>query len=333
MEKKTTQRIIGILVVIALVIILLPLLFGKNELVTQAAIVKAPPFPEQQKTEVTPSTDDTAQPVAQADANNAANATPVPQADTQSAQQTTANADPSQPEATSNADAGQPVAQGIASASSDPVDPSVVKQVNDKDAANAAQESMDITPAVAAEVNGTTPPAADHPATTDKAATPSPQAQNDSAINPADQNEQAGKMQTTENNSPARPDAQPKEQHAGKVRPEKSASVQKNAEKPAILTDSSKRSHKSLVKLKTTAWVVQMGSFKDKSNARRLADKLRAAGFKAFTHEVKSAKGNESTRVWVGPEYRQASAAKLSTQIEEQFKMRGILVTFKPLEL
>jgi DedD protein len=332
MEKKTTQRIIGILVVIALVIILLPLLFGKNELVTQAAVVKAPPFPEQQKTEVTPSTDDAAQPVAQADANNAANETPVPQADTQSAQQSTANADPSQPAATPNADTDQPAAQSIASASSEPVDPSIVKQVNDKDAANAAQESMDITPAVAAEVNGTTPPAADHPVA-DKAVTPSPQAQNDSAANPADQNDQAGKMQTTENNSPARPDAQPKEQHAGKVRPEKSAALQKNAEKPVALTASSKRSHKSIVKLKTTAWVVQMGSFKDKSNARRLADKLRAAGFKAFTHEVKSAKGNESTRVWVGPEYRQASAAQLSTKIEEQFKMRGILVTFKPLEL
>lgn len=62
MEKKTTQRIVGILVVIALVIILLPLLLDKNDAsATQTASVSPPPFPDQQQ--ATP-------PTTVADANN-----------------------------------------------------------------------------------------------------------------------------------------------------------------------------------------------------------------------------------------------------------------------
>lgn len=55
MEKKTTQRIIGISVIIALIIILLPLLFTKNNVTTQTITVKAPPLPEELH-EVTPPT-------------------------------------------------------------------------------------------------------------------------------------------------------------------------------------------------------------------------------------------------------------------------------------
>jgi len=80
------------------------------------------------------------------------------------------------------------------------------------------------------------------------------------------------------------------------------------------------------------AWVVQMGSFKNKENARRLTDHLRAAGFKAFTHTVKMGH-QERIHVFVGPEYQQASAVKLSTQVTQHLKMQGIILPYKPLEL
>lgn len=80
------------------------------------------------------------------------------------------------------------------------------------------------------------------------------------------------------------------------------------------------------------AWVVQMGSFKEKSNARRLADKLRSAGFKAFMHSVKSKKG-EQTRVYIGPETKLVEASSLSKKIEHQLNLKGIIVSYKPLEL
>ncbi len=85
-----------------------------------------------------------------------------------------------------------------------------------------------------------------------------------------------------------------------------------------------------LAMLKKIAWVVQMGSFRDKNNAKRLTDSLRAKGYKAFTYETKS---NGQTRVYVGPEGQQASASTLASKIEQEINMRGIVVSYKPLEL
>src|SRR3990167_1118460 len=50
MEKKKIQRIIGIVVIMALVVIVMPLLVTKNDFTIQeAAQIKAPPFPEEQQ--------------------------------------------------------------------------------------------------------------------------------------------------------------------------------------------------------------------------------------------------------------------------------------------
>src|SRR5204863_6139596 len=88
-----------------------------------------------------------------------------------------------------------------------------------------------------------------------------------------------------------------------------------------------------LAKLNSTAWAIQMGNFKDKNNAHRLADKLRVAGYKAFTKEFKSANGNTSTRVYIGPEFQRTSALSLSNKIAHETKIQGIVVSFKPLEI
>lgn len=87
--------------------------------------------------------------------------------------------------------------------------------------------------------------------------------------------------------------------------------------------------NKELKKLKTTAWVVQLGTFKDKNNARHFADKLRAAGYKAFVQEAKK----DMRVVYIGPEFKQSSAMQLSNKIAQQMKLQGIVVSYKPLEL
>jgi cell division septation protein DedD len=59
MDKKMTRRIIGVLVMIALVIIVLPLIINGRPAQTalQTADVKAPPFPEpQNETDPIPTT-------------------------------------------------------------------------------------------------------------------------------------------------------------------------------------------------------------------------------------------------------------------------------------
>ncbi|OGT56637.1 MAG: hypothetical protein A3F14_06720 [Gammaproteobacteria bacterium RIFCSPHIGHO2_12_FULL_43_28] len=47
MEKKLKHRILGILVILGLVIILLSVMHGRNDFPSEAALVKAPPFPDQ----------------------------------------------------------------------------------------------------------------------------------------------------------------------------------------------------------------------------------------------------------------------------------------------
>src|SRR5690349_9272663 len=56
MERKTKQRILGVLVVISLVIILLPLFQSKNEPKSATSLVQAPPFPDQPTQVTTPTT-------------------------------------------------------------------------------------------------------------------------------------------------------------------------------------------------------------------------------------------------------------------------------------
>jgi hypothetical protein len=82
---------------------------------------------------------------------------------------------------------------------------------------------------------------------------------------------------------------------------------------------------------KRSAWVVQMGSFKNKSNAHRLVSRLKASGFKAFIHETQSSTGSIRTAVYVGPESREASAAKLSTIMSKKIHMHGFIVPYKPM--
>lgn len=87
-----------------------------------------------------------------------------------------------------------------------------------------------------------------------------------------------------------------------------------------------------LLKLKSTVWVVQIGSFKDKSNALRIVNQLRAKGYRAFIQEISSA-FNNTTRVYVGPEHKQAIAHELADRLQSEMHVKGIVVSYKPLSL
>jgi cell division septation protein DedD len=71
------------------------------------------------------------------------------------------------------------------------------------------------------------------------------------------------------------------------------------------------------------SWAIQLGHFKNKENVTKLTQRLNAAGFKTFTRAGKS-----GTSVYVGPESKQASAAKLSSQISQQFKIQGMVISY-----
>lgn len=269
MERKTTQRIIGILIVAALIVVLMPLLFNGNSSssTTQTAEAKAPPFPSRTTEPAAPSTTTVA---AQAPVAPAATSTPTPAptavAASTSVSQQPQVATPDTNATTTAAVASTPTAESIVPTSSN--QPLV-------SATPVSSDSLDVP---------TTPSVATAPVEEGQSAIP------------------------TTHVSAEPVNAAPKVKHTKTLK-----LVQ---------------SRKDLVKLKNTAWVVQMGSFKVKSNAEHLVNQLRAQGFKAFTKEVKSA-----MRVYVGPEFKQASAASLADKIQQDMNMHGIVVPYRPLEL
>lgn len=87
-----------------------------------------------------------------------------------------------------------------------------------------------------------------------------------------------------------------------------------------------------LFKLQNAAWVIQIGSFKNKTNALRLVNQLRAKGFKAFIQQVSTTIG-DSTRVFVGPETKHSVARSVAGQLENEMHIHGIVISYKPLTL
>lgn len=297
MERKTTQRIIGILVVAALIVILLPLLFNGSagEASKQTAEVKAPPFPDQ--TPQPSSTETLAQQAPQAASGTLAQQSPAvtPQPDQNQSgsldiSQNTANtvntlATPT-PATIASADPAVATANPLVTAESTPA-PVVTTQ---------APAQPLITAAVA------------QPIAAANAAAPTKDAV------PATVTAKLDEAQTTA----------PVVVHEHAIEPKLASQTQKSKHAKA----KQPMTHQDLVQLKNSAWVVQMGSFKNKTNAIRLTNKLRAEGYKAFTREVKS-----TLRVYVGPEFKQASAASLANKLQQELNMHGIIVSYNPLEL
>ncbi|HEX2549071.1 MAG TPA: SPOR domain-containing protein [Gammaproteobacteria bacterium] len=271
MDKKRTQRILGILVIIALVIILFPLLTGKSEQPSgDTTALKTPQFPEP----------------------------------------------PPPPSAMAAEDSPQDIATPPIVTSDAP------GTVSDDEGVNASQELSQAAQS----------PAPENSSTEDAA----PAISMDMNNRP---NTEISALQPGTLNA-AMPEAAP----AVKIIDEPVKVIEKpiSSQTKAVLSDKKRvaqptkavhKTEKDLAHLNAKAWVVQMGSFKDKSNARHLADTLRSAGYKAFTHDVKSHNGSVRTRVYIGPEYKQTAAVSLSTKVEQEMMLHGIIVTYHPLSM
>ena len=287
MDKKRTQRILGILVIIALVIILFPLLFGKSDEPTQTTTVAAPLFPDQQQATPAP---------AVANTNDINNDTNNSISNEQRASRTEVNAAPSTDEpAATPAPANHPNTTATPSPISD----------------TQGENSAEVSPAIALELNNRATP--------------------DVAVLKTATQDDIVSIDTDKTNATNAPDSVIPAVNQKAI---KSISLTKSKkEMSAKVKSSLMASRENLVKLNSKAWAVQMGSFKNKENARVLADRLRAAGFKAFTKDIKSAKGSLQTRVYIGPEFKQASAVQLNADVQHTLNMQGIVIAYKPLAL
>ena len=72
-----------------------------------------------------------------------------------------------------------------------------------------------------------------------------------------------------------------------------------------------------------SGWAVQLGSFGNQDNAKRLTEKLIKANYSAYM----ISKGKVH-KVLVGPELSRANAEKLQKALKKQFKMAGIVLDY-----
>lgn len=78
---------------------------------------------------------------------------------------------------------------------------------------------------------------------------------------------------------------------------------------------------------KASGWVVQVGSFSSRANAKGLRDKLRKLGHACFVEEIKGESG-AVYRVRVGPEVRRSSAEKLRKKLAEVAGLKGLVQAY-----
>jgi cell division septation protein DedD len=373
MEKKTTRRIIGVLVVIALVIILLPLMFNgpENQSPIQTSEAKAPAFPGME-VEASAATDNPSMiPPSQSgalinrivapSAAQQQGSAPTPAAAAAAAEVVASNS--SQTLSQSTDIANYPAANGpenvnmispegnaaLSSVSNAPM----LKPINDLTSANAGENIIvidsdgdgstttlskalaqadlsksqmeapmqselaptEVRSAVMQAQAAQPAPAPTAPVDAVQAAAPMV-----AAITKTETTIAKGVVTTTTTTAKAAT-----KKHVAKI---KKATPATETAKTVARNDSSTPA--TAADLKKSAWIVQLGSFKNKLNAERLTNSLRAKGYKAFTLETKS---NGQTRVCVGPEFKQMAAATLASKIQSDINMHGIIMTYQPLAL
>lgn len=295
MESKTKHRILGLVVVAGLAILMYPFMLGNNGVPAEKALVKAPPFPDQatQVVSVDPSEDVIGMP-------------------DPAEQPVTASAQPDQqPETAANQDASNAV--------------NIAEQQQTAAAAPAEVPTAAVEPAmkseVAAEVKADAPEvnAAEKPVELVAPLVDAKPADPKHAKIKAIQKKIAGKSVKKLVN--ARGNSKASSIHARMA----SHSSLKSYRNAPI-------GNNGLLELKQAAYVIQLGSFNQKANALKLVNKLRANGYRAFIQNVQASSGS-NTRVFVGPEHRQASARQVASRLAKDMNLRGIVISYQPFTL
>jgi DedD protein len=360
MERHTKHRILGVLVVIGLVVIMLPFFQTKNELPSETALVKTPPFPDQaadtakneplpagQTSAVSAEPVDTIESAEAAEPTDAISANPIPLsvttapmvtpvpdgAVTPKAQELSA----AKPEDTSvNA---APIAENV-SETPTKYNPDSMTEAKQEIAKNDTPATVQATEQVA---DATAPAATQELAKNDAPAPTEKVAEVAETVLPAGSERDMADIY----DKPAKTSAI---QHVkiAKAVHSKIASKLKSKTHAKPRNDkhvidgyqvlepdevaSVSASKNKFAKLKSANWAVQLGSFKNKSNAIRLVNLLRSRGYHSFMEEASSSK-NGLTKVLVGPEIKKDGAHTLASKLENEVHIRGMVINYKPLAL
>ena len=90
------------------------------------------------------------------------------------------------------------------------------------------------------------------------------------------------------------------------------------------------KSEPSLMGLNTPrAWVIQLASFSEVSNADRLVNRLRGQGYNAYDRVTTSSSGQRIVRVFVGPDINVEEMNRTLKKLHTQFGLKGIVKRYQ----
>lgn len=129
-------------------------------------------------------------------------------------------------------------------------------------------------------------------------------------------------------------DAEPPPAVASKVQVSKTAintkaDITKQVTKPEVIAankPSKRLPEKAIAK---EAWVIHLGSFKDKDNVAQLLKKLKSKGYIAFTKPIKTKQGT-LTKVIIGPELIKTTLVKKIPALKNLTGIQGKVAHFEP---
>jgi cell division septation protein DedD len=297
MEKKTKHRILGLLVIIGLVIISLPLFQGSNELPSGTTLVKAPPFPDQSM-----------QVIGSDPSQGAISQTEPEQGVAPNTQATKVNE----------------------SAINEQPDDTITQQHTALNTPNMSEDSHTPTNTMANAASSPEQDTADADPVASKAVITE-----DAGTDLGDDVVQTDKPINKTNIAAKTPNKKPAS--VNPVDQIKVLSYHSIEAKTAHVIgvnagNTTKVSDNELFALKNAAWVIQMGSFKNKVHALRMVNRLRSSGYPAFIQKIGTPFG-DSTRVFVGPQLKKDSAHAMAKKIDNDLHLRGIVISYKPLTL
>ena len=77
-----------------------------------------------------------------------------------------------------------------------------------------------------------------------------------------------------------------------------------------------------------SAWVIQVGSFSNQENARKLVERLREAGLDTMDPQPAVVNGKQLYRVKVGPELDKGNAKKLLPKVKQVAGLQGTIIRY-----
>lgn len=345
MERHTKHRILGVLVVIGLVVIMLPFFQTKNELPSETALVKTPPFPDQavdtSKNDAAPANQisavssepaDTIESAEAAEPADAISTSPIPLTVTTAPLVTPVPDSNAVPKAQEASAAKQEETKNVSPdvkqdvASNEPVakfDPENMTEAKQEIAKNDAAPELAANNAPAEPVTEKVKEVSDvQPAALPEGSERDMADMYDKPVN-------AEPVQHVKVAKAVKPAKSAHNKVASKHKAKKHVVDGYQVLEPGEVASASKN---KFAKLKSGNWAVQLGSFKIKSNAVRLVNLLRSRGYHSFMEEASSNKSG-LTRVLVGPELKKDHAHTLASKLENEVHIRGMVINYKPLAL